>query len=465
MSRPAAASASISDETGDSGAVTRALADRATALCFDDLSRDAVAIARQCIMDWFAVTLDGAEEPAVTLLADTLAIEGGARQASLVGRGGSVPVSHAALVNGTASHALDYDDVHLSVLGHPTVAVLPALLALAEAHGRNGRDLITAFVAGYETACRVGELVKPSHYKKGFHATATVGSFGAAAALCRLVGLDAETTATAFGIAGTLASGLKSQFGTMCKPLHAGHAAENGLRAMRLAAAGYSSRPDILECDQGFAAAMSDDFHPDKALAEPPGGFHIRANLFKYHASCYLTHAPIEATRALMREHALSPDVIGSISLRTAETARRVCNIEIPTTGLEAKFSLHFTVALAASGRDTAAFATFSDEATADEQLRALSARTEVLFEPDWEETRAEVSMTLTDGRTVRAEHDSGVPADDVAEQGRRIEAKFMALVVPVLGAEAASELARAISDVESAGTLDAVMKLARREA
>src|SRR6267154_1318936 len=182
--------------------------------------------------------------------------------------------------------ALDYDDLNMAMPGHPSVAILPGLLALAEVRRTSGREVTTAFVAGYETACRIGSALQPGHYNLGFHSTGTVGSLGAAAACSRLLGLDAEATAMALGIAGTQAAGLKSQFGTMCKPFHAGKAAQNGLLAARLAARGFSSRPDLVECEQGFARTHAPDFHPEKALAEPPAGFYLLANLFKYHAAC-----------------------------------------------------------------------------------------------------------------------------------------------------------------------------------
>src|ERR1700682_2075335 len=190
--------------------------------------------------------------------------------------------------------------------GHPSVAILPRLLALAELKGSSGREVITAFVAGYETACRIGAALQPGHYNLGFHSTGTVGSFGAAAACARLLGRDAEATAMALGIAGTQAGGLKSQFGTMCKPFHAGKAAQNGLLAARLASRGFSSRADIVECVQGFALTHGPDFAPAAALATPEGGFHLLANLFKYHAACYFTHAPIECAHRLRQEHVLN---------------------------------------------------------------------------------------------------------------------------------------------------------------
>ena len=224
--------------------VTHWLAERAAGMTSTSLPDAAVTLARQCILDWFAVTLPGAGEPAVQILRDDLLADRAASVASLVGSPEGTSAMNAAFINGTASHALDFDDVNLAILGHPTVAVLPGLLALAEEIGATPNDVITAFVAGYEVACRTGTLMSPSHYGHGFHATATVGSIGSAAACARLLGLDARTTATSFGIAATMASGLKSMFGTMCKPMHAGRAAQNGLQAARLAARGFTSRPE-----------------------------------------------------------------------------------------------------------------------------------------------------------------------------------------------------------------------------
>src|SRR5712672_726734 len=295
--------------------LTRVLASKAAALDYDDLPAPARELAQQCVRDYFGVALAGAGDELVRLLLDEMAEAGGAPRASLIGHETRLPALSAALVNGAASHALDYDDVNMAMPGHPSVAILPALLALAELKGSSGREVITAFVAGYETACRIGAALQPGHYNLGFHATSTVGCFGAAAACARLLGLDAAATATALGIAGTQAAGLKSQFGTMCKPFHAGKAAQNGLLAARLAARGFSSRADIVECVQGFALTHGPDFSPEAALAEPEAGLHLFANLFKYHAACYLTHAPIECARRLCEQHRLTPEAVVGITL------------------------------------------------------------------------------------------------------------------------------------------------------
>jgi 2-methylcitrate dehydratase PrpD len=320
---------------------------------------------------------------------------------------------------------------------------------------------LTAFVAGYEAACRIGAALQPGHYNLGFHATATVGCFGAAAACARLLELDAEQTATALGIAGTQAAGLKSQFGTMCKPFHAGKAAQNGLLAARLAARGFSSRTDLVECVQGFAATHGPDFSPEAAVQEPAGGFYILANLFKYHAACYFTHAPIECARELRRRHRMTPDNIAGITLRIDASTDRVCNIQAPVDGLQSKFSLRQTVAMALAGVDTASLVAY-DEATArDSELVRLRELMSIDFKNDWPQTVSELEVELADGGRVSARHDSGIPAADIADQGRRLAAKFDSLVEPVLGAARARELYEMVAGLDAIAEIGVLSRLA----
>src|SRR5437764_8850134 len=194
--------------------LTRTLAAQASAVTYDALPEPVRELARQCVLDYYGVALAGADDPLATILLDELAEAGGAAQASVIGHQTKLPALSAALVNGAIGHALDYDDVNLGMPGHPSVAILPGLIALAEQRRASGKDVVAAFVAGYETACRIGMALRPGHYDRGFHATGTVGCFGAAAACAHLLGLDADATAQALGIAGTQAAGLKSQFGT-----------------------------------------------------------------------------------------------------------------------------------------------------------------------------------------------------------------------------------------------------------
>src|SRR5262245_21516449 len=415
--------------------LTKTLAEQARTLTFADLPDDVRMLARQCVLDYVACTLAGAREELAGILLAEAQEQGGAPVATVIGHTARLPVLSAALVNGAASHALDFDDVNLAMTGHPSVVLLSALLALAEERGSSGQDVLTAFVAGYELQCRLGLLLAPGHYNVlGFHATGTLGSFGAAAACAHLLGLDAETFATALGIAGTQAAGLKSMFGTMRKPLHAGKASYHGLLAARLARRGFTSRTDVLECPQGFARTHSPDFNPADALAAPPSGFHIRDNLFKYHAACYMTHAPIEAARKLRQQYGLKPEQIARIRLTIDETCDRVCNIPAPRTGLEAKFSLRLTTAMALAGVDTGRLGSYSEETAADPTLIALRDKVEFDFQPGRPNTIAELEVRLADGRTVAASHDAGIPTNDVDEQGRRLVEKCMALASPVLG-------------------------------
>src|SRR6516165_194110 len=283
----------------------------------------------------------------------------------------------------------------------------------------------------------------------------------AASACARLLGLDAERTAMALGIVGTQAAGLKSQFGTMCKPFHAGKAAQNGLLAARLAQRGFSSRTDIVECVQGFALTHGPNFEPDAALATPNDGFYVLANLFKYHAACYFTHAPIECARRLRVEQRLTPDMIAGIKIRIDASCDRVCNIPIPVDGLQSKFSLRQTVAIALAGVDTASLGAYSAENAREPGLMHLRDRVRFEWQEGWPQTLCELELELVDGRRVSARYDAGIPAADIAEQGKRLAAKFGALVAPVLGAPRARELREMISGLDHIADIRSLAALA----
>ena len=419
---------------------TAALSQRIRATNWSTLPPAARTVAKQCILDFVGVALAGAHEPLADILNADAADLGGHPQAALIGRGTRASVEQAALINGAAGHAHDYDDVHMAMNGHPTVPVAPAVLALAEHHHKGARELLAAFAAGVDAECLIGRYIGASHYAEGWHATGTLGSFGAAAAAANLLGLAAEPTARALGIAGTQAAGLKSQFGTMCKPLHAGHAAATGVQAARLAARGFTSRPDILEVPQGFAATQGHGASVERferALAEDT---YLPGICFKYHAACYMTHSSIEALRGLVRAHGIAPDDVRDVELTVNEGHFGVCNIQEPRTGLEAKFSLRFTAAMALCGRDTSGIETYTDALAGEPALVALRDKVRVVAWPTAKaETRARVRVGT---QTYEAETNVGIPATDLDAQWERLIRKFRALVDPVLGANVATELA-----------------------
>ena len=265
--------------------------DRFGRLGLDDISEPARTVAGQCVLDWFGCALVGSREPLSAILRDELGDQAG--PCSIVGTELHCAPGVAALLNGAAGHALDFDDTHSMMGGHPTVPVFPAALAQAQEMGASGQRLLVAFIVGVEVESRVGALIGGAAYKKGWHSTSTIGVHGAAAAACHLMGASNEQFAHALGLAASQASGLKANFGTMTKPFHAGHAAERGLLSARLAMRGFTSNPEAVDGRQGYAdaAASGHDEVNWQRLEEQDGRFLIEDTLFKYHAACYLTHA------------------------------------------------------------------------------------------------------------------------------------------------------------------------------
>ena len=446
----------------DATGLTRKIAENSASLTFDALPADVVSIAKCCLIDWLGVTLAGAEDPMSGMLQEQAKEEGAAKQASVIGGGFKTSLMQAALLNGTASHALDYDDVNLIMPGHPTVPVVPAILALAERDGTDGKAFIAAFIAGVEAECRIGALMGESHYQKGWHATGTVGTFGAAAAAVHMLGLDTDTCVTAFGIAGTQAAGLKSNFGTMCKPLHAGKASANGLYAALLAKRGFTSNPEILECVQGFGDTQTENFQPDLALDGLGTTFHARGILFKYHAACYGTHASIEAATMIREQHNLTPERIEKVEVRVPESYEKMCNIQNPTTGLEGKFSLRFTTAMALAGENTANVANYNEEKCRDSVLVNLRDKTTVLPESKWEHANSEVIVSTQDGLVLRQIADASVPEADQERQWFRLSSKFMDMAEPAIGRDKAEEVVDIVGKLESKDGLQRVAELCR---
>ena len=439
--------------------LTAALVERALRLRHDDLPADVRLVARDCLTDWLGCTFAGLHEPASSIVAEAVIEEGSAPRATLIGRGARGGLPQAALVNGTASHALDYDDVNLALPGHLGVAIIPGLLALAEQRGASAADFVAAFTAGYETACRIGALVEPAHYANGFHATATIGGLGAAVACAHLLKLSVTQACSALGVAATQAAGLKSMFGTMAKPLHAGLAAQAGLRSALLAHKGFVSRGDVLECAHGFARVHGADFRVRDALAEPPGGYHLLNNLFKFHAACFSTHSTIEAAAALRREHRLQAGEVSRIHVLAGDGCV-ICNIQSPATALEAKFSLRATAAFALLGIDTARLDSW--ERVTEERVRAVVDRVQVELVPGMSLSESVVTLDTLDGRSLRRAIDCGTPLSDKAGQSARVTAKFLAITSPVIGEERCRRILDRLNAFERGADIAALLRECR---
>lgn len=416
---------------------------------YSELPSDVIDLAKQCVLDLFGVAVAGASEDLVNMLVEDSLEQGASSTCGLIGRSERFAPYQAALVNGAIAHALDYDDVNMSMVGHPSAAILPALLALAESRNCSGREFLEAFVAGYEAACQIGDVIGVGNYARGFHCTASIGSFGATAACARLLGLDSDGVATALGIAVTQASGLKLMFGTMCKPMHAGLANQRGLMAAMLAKRGFTSRLDSLENVRGFAETQCGGM----TMSSMPIGnnkFYIRSNLFKYHAACYNTHAAIDAIHKITNGVAISPHEIERVVLHADASLDSVCNIPQPKTGLEAKFSFRLASAFALAGLDTAQLGTFSDQNASNIELISLRDKVHVELIGGVSSTLISVEIFMRDGRCLRGQHDSGIPSVDIAHQCERVGNKFMGLVEPKLGNSNSQHLKNMITNLES---------------
>ena len=438
--------------------LTDRLWERFGRLTIDQIPTDVLAVAHQCILDWFGCALAGSREPLSRILQVELADGGGA--CSLVGTVRRTDLGRAALINGAAGHALDFDDSSAVMLGHPSAPVLPAVLAAAERDGRSGADALTAYVVGVEVQSRIGMAIGDEHYAKGWHTTSTVGVLGAAAAVGWLLGLDTAGLGAAMGIAASSSSGLKANFGTMTKPLHAGQAAERGLLAARLASRGYTAGRDAVDGSQGLAQAAGSGGLDYGRIDDWGDRWATTQALFKHHAACHCTHAGLEATRSLLT-NGVNAEEIERITLTVNPSILDMCGIPEPATGLEAKFSLRGTQALLMAGVDTTTPASFEDGPINRADVQALLEKVRIQTDDTVGDLATRVEV-LTPGGVHRAAGDVSRPAGDIGAQGELLRTKFDALASPVLGKTAAAALAERLSDLTAVAEVGDLLALSR---
>lgn len=394
-------------------AVAKELARRILSFRFDDLPEDAVAWAKTAILDTVGVTLAGANEDCVHLVEGMQAQSPG--PCLIFGRGARAGPLDAALINGTASHALDFDDFAKTIGGHPSVPLVPAIIALGEIQGTSGRDAITAYVAGFEAESKFARAVNFHHYEKGWHPTATLGIFGTVAASAHVLGLTEEQTATALALAASLASGIKANFGTMTKPLHVGHSVRNGVMAALLARDGFTANQQAFEHKQGFFKVFNGDgnFDADRifdAWADPLDIVDPGLGL-KQFPCCGSIHPAINAMLDLMRNNNLTSGEVREIKILTNPRRLPHTDNPDPKSGLEAKFSIQYVVARAMTdGRVD--FGHFEGDAIDDRQVRSLMAMVRTGAHPDMaassdNQYSAEVSVTTKDGATFSSRVDN----------------------------------------------------------
>ncbi len=380
------------------------------------------------LFDWLVVGLAGVREPVSQKLLAYACGAGGSPEASLFGSNHKTTCRMAALVNGTTSHALDYDDTHFAYIGHPSTVIFPTLLALAEKQNTSMSEFLEAAVVGYETACRIGIWLGREHYQVGYHQTATAGAIGATFAAARLIGLSAAETSYALGLVTSRAAGLKSQFGTMGKPMNAGLAAANAVECAELARLGVTSNPDALEGKNGFAHTHHAERNTKAAVADLGLVYILQGISHKYHACCHGLHAALDALRWVHAKHPFNPRQIDYVLIKTHPRWMTVCNITKPQTGLETKFSYRHTAALLLCGYDTGKLGSYTDNLAQNAKIQAMRKRVNVEADKSVGEMASEVSIRSTDGAVFQGKYDLAQPADPKEIQ-LRLSRKARALV------------------------------------
>jgi 2-methylcitrate dehydratase PrpD len=379
-------------------------------ISFERLPGEACDVARTGFIDCIATMIAGAGDPAPQLLRKALQASGG--DASLYFSGERAPAPEAAWINGTAGHALDYDDV-ASLRGHPSTVLVPAILAEGEALGASGRAMLTAYVAGYETWAELAWRDPGHHHRKGWHPTGIFGPIGAAAACAVLRRLDAARATNALALAASQSSGIMANFGTMTKPFHAGRSAHSGLMAARLAEVGFTASPDALEHPQGFLSAVSPAGEVDRDT--PARGLGTEWKIVKYrlgikkYPACYCTHRALDAMLELLARRPLQPAQIAKITVSVSDTHALILRNHRPQTGLEAKFSIEFAMAAAVIGR-RAGLAEYTDAFVRRPEVQDLMPRvsleTNQSYDPEvsgasvWDQVR----IDLVGGGSVESE-------------------------------------------------------------
>ncbi|HMS06726.1 MAG TPA: MmgE/PrpD family protein [Burkholderiaceae bacterium] len=416
--------------------------------------------AHRTFLNWLGCAIGAARHEAVeAALAAVQALEPAA-QAQVLGRAERVDMASAALLNGISSHTFDFDDTHLKTIIHPAGPVASAVLALAEREGAGGRALIDALVLGIDVACRLGNTVYPEHYDRGWHITGTTGMFGAAAGCARLLGLDEAQTTMALGIAASQPVGLREQFGTMTKPFHPGGAARAGLMAALMARAGYTASTRAIEAPRGWAQVVSTKCDWREASDELGERFEISFNTYKPFACGIVIHPSIDACVQL-RERGVRSEEVERIELRVHSLVLELTGKKEPQDGLQGKFSVyHGCAAGLIFGR--AGEAEYQDDMVTRADVVALRRKVVATVDERIDEASADVTAVLTDGRRVHVfvEHAIGSlerPMSDAA-----LEAKFRALVEPVLGEDKAMALIAASWALDGPGGVAPLVALAR---
>ncbi|MDQ6923534.1 MAG: MmgE/PrpD family protein [Pseudomonadota bacterium] len=420
--------------------------------------------AHRTLLNWAGCAIGASRHPTVKAALAAVMELAPTAQATILGRVEQVDVASAALLNGITSHTFDFDDTHLLTIIHPAGPVASALLALAEHYGATGRQFIDALVLGIDVECRVGNMIYPEHYDRGWHITGSTGMLGAAAACARLLGLDAGRTAMALGIAASQPIGVREQFGSMTKAFHIGGAARAGLMSALMAKHGYTASRRAIEAPRGLAQTYSTKCDWNEITAELGKRFEISFNTYKPFACGIVIHPSIDGCLQLRNANRVAVDDIERIDLKVHSLVLELTGKTAPRTGLEAKFSVYHACAAGILLGEVGEHA-FSDEVVARADVIALRDRIKASVDDGIDEASADVAITCKDGRKLHlfVEHAIGSVQRPMSDAD--LQRKFHGLVDPVLGDARAGRLIEQCASLSGAADVRALTASARASA
>jgi 2-methylcitrate dehydratase PrpD len=453
--------------------ITQEVASFIAKVRFDDLPEQAVKLARGFILDGLGVALAGSTDECARIVQAQIRQTGGKAEASILGTTMMAPAAKAALANGVAGHAMDYDDTQLStskqavygLLTHPTTPVLAAVLAMGEREKITGSELVLAYILGVEVECRIADAIHPRHYQEGFHSTATMGGLGAAVAVGKILRLKEEKLIQTLGIAASMASGLRENFGTMTKPLHAGRAAENGVTAALLAQAGFTSATNILEARRGFYQAMAGGYDESKIsgrLGRPY--FMIDPGIsIKPYPSGSLSHPAQDLILDLVKRHELGADDIEQIEVGTNSNVPNALIYPMPKTALEGKFSIPFCMAIAVLERK-AGIVQFQDRKVRDKRVIEMMKRVTLYIDDElealgYDQVRSRVRVKLKNGRLIEGRYDVARGHPEKPMSWTELSEKFRDCAELVLPRQRVEEAIGLVARIEQHKTLKPLLK------
>jgi 2-methylcitrate dehydratase PrpD len=448
--------------------VTEKIAEFISHSQYENIPRDVIEVSKLHILDTLGVLIAGSKEGVAEIIKGYILSLGCGQESTLITQGIKTSASYAAFGNGVMGHVLDFDDYEVPSMAHPSVTVLPAVLAMGEKVKASGKACLQAYLVGMEVISKVGRGIAPDHYDKGWHSTGTLGTLGSASASSKLLNLDVERMRMALGIAASMSSGLRANFGTMTKSFHAGHAARNGVEAASFASRGFTATQEVLESDLGFCNLFTEGKKYDlqkigEGLGDPFSIFSPGVGKKPY-PSCAATHSFLDGILGLIEQYDIKPEDVDSVECGIFYRLPKMLIHSNPQTGLEGKFSLEFCMALALQERKVS-LGHFTDSKVKEPGIQKLikKIKKEVTEEAGGKGTdlpTAIITVHMKNGATYpcRVKTRKGSPKSPLSAQ--EVMNKFLECAQLNYSAEQSRGIMEAVMDVDKAEDIGKIIQL-----